>query len=103
MVDRLISQQHTPPEQIPKIVRQPETRPISEEQLTAEVKGIYAGLVMVEGKCIQVDARHAALAREAPPAWVNGATSSLGRILILVVCTIWLVVVDNRWSVCAHY
>jgi hypothetical protein len=32
----------------------------------AEVKGIYAGLVMVEGKCIQVDAKHAALAREAP-------------------------------------
>jgi hypothetical protein len=30
------------------------------------VKGIYAGLVMVEGKCIQVDAKQAALAREAP-------------------------------------
>lgn len=50
----------------PKIVRQPETRPISQEQLVAEVKGIYAGLVMVEGKCIQVDAKQAALAREAP-------------------------------------
>ena len=32
----------------------------------AEVKGIYACLVMVEGKCIQVDAKQAALAREAP-------------------------------------
>ena len=32
----------------------------------AEVKGIYAGLVIVEGKCIQVDAKQAALAREAP-------------------------------------
>jgi hypothetical protein len=53
--------------QIPKIVREPETRPISEEQLVAEVKGIYAGLVMVEGKCIQVDAKQAAIAREAPP------------------------------------
>jgi len=50
----------------PKIVRQPETRPISQEQLVAEVKGVYAGLVMVEGKCIQVDAKKAALAREAP-------------------------------------
>jgi hypothetical protein len=56
----------TPPPDPLKIVRQPETRPISQEQLVAEVKGIYAGLVMVEGKCIQVDAKQAALAREAP-------------------------------------
>ncbi|KPM35382.1 hypothetical protein AK830_g11185 [Neonectria ditissima] len=34
---------------------QPETRPISQDQLVAEVKGIYAGLVMVETKCIEVD------------------------------------------------
>lgn len=34
---------------------QPKTRPISQDQLVAEVKGIYAGLVMVEGKCIEVD------------------------------------------------
>jgi len=38
-----------------EIVLQPETRPISQEQLVAEVKGIYAGLVMVEAKCIEVD------------------------------------------------
>jgi hypothetical protein len=61
------SQQEAPSQGPPKIVRQPETRPISQEQLVAEVKGIYAGLVMVEGKCIQVDAKQAALAREAPP------------------------------------
>ncbi|KAK4153104.1 hypothetical protein C8A00DRAFT_43939 [Chaetomidium leptoderma] len=36
-------------------IKQPETRPISQEQLVAEVKGIYAGLVMVESKCIEVD------------------------------------------------
>ncbi|KAH6871132.1 hypothetical protein B0T10DRAFT_378033, partial [Thelonectria olida] len=30
-------------------------RPISQEQLVAEVKGMYAGLVMVETKCIEVD------------------------------------------------
>ncbi|KAI0124945.1 hypothetical protein BJ170DRAFT_584906 [Xylariales sp. AK1849] len=35
--------------------KQPETRPISQEQLVAEVKGIYAGLVMVESKCIEID------------------------------------------------
>ncbi|KAF5025707.1 hypothetical protein F66182_2212 [Fusarium sp. NRRL 66182] len=38
-----------------KMVLQPETRPISQDQLVAEVKGIYAGLVMVETKCIEVD------------------------------------------------
>ncbi|EXA00262.1 hypothetical protein FOCG_02348 [Fusarium oxysporum f. sp. radicis-lycopersici 26381] len=37
------------------MMRQPETRPISQDQLVAEVKGIYAGLVMVETKCIEVD------------------------------------------------
>jgi hypothetical protein len=34
---------------------QPETRAISQEELVAEVKGIYAGLVMVEGKCVEID------------------------------------------------
>ena len=37
------------------MVREPETQPISQDQLVAEVKGIYAGLVMVESKCIEVD------------------------------------------------
>jgi hypothetical protein len=40
-----------------RMVRQPETRPISPEQLIAEVKGIYAGLIMVEAKCCEVDAK----------------------------------------------
>ena len=34
---------------------QPETRPVSQEQLVNEVKGIYAGLVMVEKKCAEID------------------------------------------------
>ena len=50
------------------IVREPETRPISQEQLVAEVKGIYAGLVMVEAKCIEVDNKQAALAQQGDPA-----------------------------------
>ncbi|KAK5241547.1 hypothetical protein LTS06_012037, partial [Exophiala xenobiotica] len=33
---------------------QPGTRPISQEQLVNEVKGIYAGLVMVEKKCVEI-------------------------------------------------
>jgi hypothetical protein len=43
------------------LILQPETRPISQEQLVAEVKGIYAGLMMVEAKCIEVDNKQAAL------------------------------------------
>ncbi|RHZ74264.1 hypothetical protein CDV55_108535 [Aspergillus turcosus] len=37
------------------IFLQPETHPITEEQLMNEVRGIYAGLVMVEKKCIEID------------------------------------------------
>lgn len=40
------------------IITQPETRSISQEQLVAEVKEIYAGLVMIESKCIEVDSAH---------------------------------------------
>ncbi|KAK3936164.1 hypothetical protein QBC46DRAFT_367066 [Diplogelasinospora grovesii] len=35
--------------------KQPETRPLSLERLVNEVKGIYAGLVMIETKCVDVD------------------------------------------------
>lgn len=37
------------------MIKKPEKRPINQEQLVAEVKGIYAGLVMVESKCVEVD------------------------------------------------
>lgn len=39
--------------------KQPETNPITEEQLINEVRGIYAGLVMVEKKCIEIDKQQA--------------------------------------------
>jgi hypothetical protein len=55
--------QTTPKDESFDIMLQPETRPISQEQLVAEVKGIYAGLVMVEAKCIDVDNKQAALAQ----------------------------------------
>ena len=48
----------------PEMLLQPETRPISHEQLVIEVKGIYAGLVMVEAKCIDIDERQSAAAQE---------------------------------------
>ena len=40
---------------VTEIIKQPETRPISQEQLVAEAKGIYAGLVLAESKCIEAD------------------------------------------------
>ncbi|KAM0355082.1 hypothetical protein ACHAPU_000939 [Fusarium lateritium] len=51
-------------ERPPKMMRQPETRPISQDQLVAEVKSIYAGLVMVETKCIEVDKSQSTLSNE---------------------------------------
>jgi hypothetical protein len=60
--------QHTSMLENYDIVLQPETRPISQEQLIAEVKGIYAGLVMVEAKCIEVDIKQATLAQADPSA-----------------------------------
>ena len=42
------------PEQDIGILPQPETRPITQAQLVNEVKGIYAGLVMVEKKCVEI-------------------------------------------------
>lgn len=44
----------TPGDREVSMLLQPETRPITQEQLVNEVKGIYAGLVMVEKKCIGV-------------------------------------------------
>jgi len=55
-----------PKDEVYDIILQPETRPISQEQLVAEVKGIYAGLVMVEAKCIEVDNKQATLAQADP-------------------------------------
>ena len=51
----------------PAMLLQPETRPISHDQLIIEVKGIYAGLVMVEAKCIDIDEKKAAAAQEKDP------------------------------------
>jgi hypothetical protein len=50
----------------PGSLLQPDTRPISQEQLASEVKSIYAGLTMVETKCIHVDRVQAAAAQDDP-------------------------------------
>ncbi|KAF2629342.1 hypothetical protein BU25DRAFT_457015 [Macroventuria anomochaeta] len=51
----------------PGLLLQPDSRPISQEQLASEVKSIYAGLTMVETKCIHVDRAQAAVPHEANP------------------------------------
>ncbi|KAJ6142227.1 DNA/RNA-binding domain E.t1.c1-type [Penicillium chrysogenum] len=38
-----------------EMIKQPKTHTVTEEQLVNEVRGIYAGLVMVEKKCIEID------------------------------------------------
>ena len=48
----------------PDMLRQLDQRLISNEQLVEEVKGIYAGLVMVEAKCIEIDEKQLASAKE---------------------------------------
>ena len=48
----------------PTMIPQPEMCPISHEQLVVEVKGIYAGLVMVEAKCIEAENTQTVAARE---------------------------------------
>ncbi|KAF9879594.1 Telomerase-binding protein EST1A [Colletotrichum karsti] len=55
------------PDNTELMIKQPETRPISQEQLVAEVKGIYAGLVMVESKCIEVDNAQSSTSEDSGP------------------------------------
>jgi hypothetical protein len=43
-----------PPEGDTSMLLEPDTRPITSEQLVNEVKGIYSGLVMVEKKCVEI-------------------------------------------------
>ena len=66
----------------PELLLQPETRPISHEQLVVEVKGIYAGLVMVEVKCIDVDEKQTQAALEKDPSRQTKLTPEQWQALI---------------------
>ena len=66
----------------PTMIPQPETRPISHDQLVVEVKGIYAGLVMVEAKCIEVDESQSASAQEKDPSRKNKLSNEQWQALI---------------------
>jgi len=66
----------------PELLLQPETRPISHDQLVVEVKGIYAGLVMVEAKCIDVDEKQTVAAQEKDPSKQSKLTPEQWQALI---------------------
>ena len=66
----------------PEMLLQPETRPISHEQLVVEVKGIYAGIVMVETKCKDVDEKQTAAAQEKDPSRQTKLTNEQWQALI---------------------
>lgn len=51
----------------PEILLQRDTIPISHNQLWLKVKGTYAGLALVEAKCIDVDETQLATAQEKDP------------------------------------
>ena len=72
--------QETDPE--PVLLLQPETRPISHDQLVVEVKGIYAGLVLVERKCIVVDEEQSKAAQEEDPSRQTRLTHEQWQALI---------------------
>ena len=66
----------------PVLLLQPETRPISHEQLVVEVKGIYAGLMLVESKCIDVDEKQSKAAQEKDPSRQTKLTHEQWQALI---------------------
>ena len=66
----------------PVLLLQPETRPISHDQLVVEVKGIYAGLVLVETKCIDVDEKQFKAAQEKDPSRQTRLTNEQWQALI---------------------
>ena len=66
----------------PELLLQPETRPISHDQLVVEVKGIYAGLFMVEIKCIDVDDKQTQAALEKDPSRQTKLTPEQWQALI---------------------
>ena len=68
------------------MVRQTNARPVNQQQLVAEVKGIYKGLVLVESKCIEVDAAQKMRKEEDPTPELNNeqwqALGALHRALL---------------------
>ena len=78
--DGLMQDQEYDPE--PVLLLQPETRPISHDQLVVEVKGIYAGLVLVETKCIDVDDKQSKAAQEKDPSRQTRLTNEQWQALI---------------------
>jgi len=73
---------HTDP-RYPNLILQPDSRPISQEELASEVKSIYAGLTMVETKCMHVDRAQAAAAAQEGEARTNLASDHWQALIAL--------------------
>lgn len=75
------------------LIRQPVTRPITHNQLVKEVKAIYAGLFMVESKCVEIDKDQLNLQTD-PPAELEDdqwqALTKLHRALVDEHCDFFL-------------
>ncbi|KAI1511533.1 EST1 DNA bind domain containing protein [Pyrenophora tritici-repentis] len=67
----------------PNLILQPDSRPISQEELASEVKSIYAGLIMVENKCMHVDRAQAAAAAQEGEAKTNLASDHWQALIAL--------------------
>ncbi|KAF1362227.1 hypothetical protein EJ07DRAFT_109094 [Lizonia empirigonia] len=73
---------HTDPRD-PKLILQPDSRPISQEWLASLVNSIYAGLMMVETKCMEVDRAQAAAIAEEGEARTNLASDHWQTLIAL--------------------
>ncbi|KAE8857068.1 hypothetical protein PTNB29_08135 [Pyrenophora teres f. teres] len=73
---------HTDP-RYPNLILQPDSRPISQEELASEVKSIYAGLTMVENKCMHVDRAQAVAAAQEGEAKTNLASDHWQALIAL--------------------
>lgn len=66
----------------PGLLMQPDSRPISQDQLASEVRSIYTGLTMVENKCIEVDTAQKQALDDAEPGTLTRIQSDHWQALI---------------------
>ncbi|KAF1354398.1 hypothetical protein EJ07DRAFT_91022, partial [Lizonia empirigonia] len=65
------------------LILQPDSRPISQEELVSEVKSIYDGLNMVETKCMHIDRAQTAAAAQEGEARTNLASDHWQALIAL--------------------
>ncbi|KAE8849629.1 hypothetical protein PTNB73_01360 [Pyrenophora teres f. teres] len=78
----VVQLQHTD-SRYPALILQPDSRAISQEELVSEVKSIYAGLTMVESKCMHVDQNQATAAAQEGESRTNLASDHWQALIAL--------------------